>query len=485
MGGVSRYTLKDVWHAVRTEKQFDYVFWIDITLQILAYEGIKLGGFVLVFFALTFISMFSYLGIFYVIPEISTPGTAWSYFNYILGPFLIFNVYFNYLNGVLRSPGYGEMPADEQHSLDHVNSHGYHQSQPFVEDVGARSRARQCKKCHAIKLPRTHHCSICSKCVLRMDHHCPWLNNCVGRHNYRYFFLFLFWTSLATGYIGVVLTPTVLSPEGLIMGAGGLVPQLVDEISVLGQVLWEPFPQSWEYTKSVLGMAYDAKRLEGSGQAKLGRYLNHTTGTTAAGVVKFTPFTVEDRAKLDALRKERDRESQLESGEQVLGLGLDANALAHNLDHDRALSGRAHMHMTTARIIGRAVRLHSLSELLPDKELLFSGLWVAAVSVCVALGTLLSYHYFLVKSGMTTLEHYNAMDWNQRMSEKGPGAVPFKSPYDFGYWENLKQVSMVKTNEKESIIMDWCCCCCCCCCLITLHYHASHPFSVVLRCTVF
>jgi palmitoyltransferase len=153
--GVSRYTLSDVWHALKTQQNFDYVFWIDITLQIMAYQGIKLGGFVLVLFAIIGITLFSYLGIFHVVPEISTPGSAWAYFNYIFGSFLIVNVYFNYLNGVFRSPGYAEK-AD-----------ALVVASPYQGAGDDARRTRQCKKCDAVKLPRTHHCSVCSKCVMR------------------------------------------------------------------------------------------------------------------------------------------------------------------------------------------------------------------------------------------------------------------------------------------------------------------------------
>ncbi|XP_065884392.1 palmitoyltransferase ZDHHC2-like isoform X2 [Dysidea avara] len=61
---------------------------------------------------------------------------------------------------------------------------------------------RYCSRCHLIKPDRCHHCSLCGRCVLKMDHHCPWINNCVGFSNYKFFFLFLFYTIVLCLYIG-------------------------------------------------------------------------------------------------------------------------------------------------------------------------------------------------------------------------------------------------------------------------------------------
>uniref|UniRef100_A0A6A7G7B8 Palmitoyltransferase n=1 Tax=Hirondellea gigas TaxID=1518452 RepID=A0A6A7G7B8_9CRUS len=54
-----------------------------------------------------------------------------------------------------------------------------------------------CGKCGNVKPARAHHCSMCRTCVLKMDHHCPWVANCVGFHNYKYFCLFIFWSTVS------------------------------------------------------------------------------------------------------------------------------------------------------------------------------------------------------------------------------------------------------------------------------------------------
>merc|ERR1719335_953324 len=68
---------------------------------------------------------------------------------------------------------------------------------------------RHCKWCGKYKPDRCHHCRVCKQCILRMDHHCPWIMNCVGYHNYKYFFLLVWYSALDCVYIAASMLTSV------------------------------------------------------------------------------------------------------------------------------------------------------------------------------------------------------------------------------------------------------------------------------------
>ena len=63
-------------------------------------------------------------------------------------------------------------------------------------EVSSNNDELFCKKCNKRRPHRTHHCRVCQRCVLKMDHHCPWVANCVGYNNQKFFYQFLFYSTV-------------------------------------------------------------------------------------------------------------------------------------------------------------------------------------------------------------------------------------------------------------------------------------------------
>lgn len=64
---------------------------------------------------------------------------------------------------------------------------------------------RYCKFEHKFKPDRAHYCKISRHNVVRMDHYCPWLGNCVGLKNHKFFFLTIFYDSVAVNVANVCM----------------------------------------------------------------------------------------------------------------------------------------------------------------------------------------------------------------------------------------------------------------------------------------
>ncbi|XP_026761016.1 palmitoyltransferase ZDHHC16 [Galleria mellonella] len=117
----------------------------------------------------------------------------------VFGNWLLLNIVFHYVMGVITPPGYPPHGA-------------------MISEA-----ASICKKCISPKPPRTHHCSVCDRCILAMDHHCPWLNNCVGYYNARHFFLYMVY--MVAGVTFVIIAGIDIGYQVLWLNdTGGIIP---------------------------------------------------------------------------------------------------------------------------------------------------------------------------------------------------------------------------------------------------------------------
>lgn len=69
----------DVWSAIKSDRDFDYTFWIHVTLDILIDKAMRAVGYVLVCLAYVLITLLGSGGLVIALPRITTVGSV-SYF---------------------------------------------------------------------------------------------------------------------------------------------------------------------------------------------------------------------------------------------------------------------------------------------------------------------------------------------------------------------------------------------------------------------
>jgi hypothetical protein len=132
----------------------------------------------------------------------------------LCGIFMLANALYNYFRSVRTSAGVPPLGVQSIESVsprfdyglaNRLRQYDYNPIDSIGEgSLDSKDRYKTCSKCERIRPPRTHHCSVCKHCIIRYDHHCPWIYNCVGEGNYKYFYLFLFWTTLVDIFFLIV-----------------------------------------------------------------------------------------------------------------------------------------------------------------------------------------------------------------------------------------------------------------------------------------
>eukprot|EP00928_Gymnodinium_smaydae_P072862 TRINITY_DN56148_c0_g1_i1.p1 TRINITY_DN56148_c0_g1~~TRINITY_DN56148_c0_g1_i1.p1 ORF type:complete len:518 (+),score=91.22 TRINITY_DN56148_c0_g1_i1:110-1663(+) len=323
-------------------------------------------------------------------------------------------------------------------------------------------KATWCKKCNLSRPERAHHCTICQACVLRMDHHCPWIGNCVGFKNQKYFLLLAGYGCMgsAFGFLTVlpVLVEIAVSPLQHVsvpsFGGGGGGQPAPGSIAVVqapvfsgpastattGAPVARPALETTTATAflsiagasdaaSTTGVGYLWSAAASTSLAPAFPFAADVTATTAAAaaVATTTPSTT---VVSDFWRTLMAVEPAESSGAGAGNASADSSSSSEAGAPDAVAAaagvGAGAGGLTAAAANARATHSSRSEPEEPacDGPLLF-GFGVLSCLVATLLGTLLSSHFPLALSNLTTIEeNYENMP----------------NPFDHGgYMKNLAQ----------------------------------------------
>ncbi|GLD95183.1 hypothetical protein PINS_up003825 [Pythium insidiosum] len=107
-----------------------------------------------------------------------------------------------------QGAGDDETGRDTDNDSDDLEDEGETIEMPlseFEEQEEDGSLLVFCDECNLYRPTRAMHCETCERCVVLLDHHCPWVNNCIGARNQKFFLLFLFYVTISSVLVVILV----------------------------------------------------------------------------------------------------------------------------------------------------------------------------------------------------------------------------------------------------------------------------------------